>query len=313
VDFIASIPSVLGAAAVVPPFLYLLSLTLLDERPQPPVIVTGCFVLGGLSIFLLEWAQFLPFVISDFGVLYSFLQAMADTAAPEEAAKVLILLLFARGYMAYDHPLEGVIYGAAIGLGFAAYENLVLLATMPDEWRDHSAIRNVLTVPVHGALGVIAGVYVARARFGDTFTGRHDTFLAWRNYALAWVVPTFLHGLYNFPLLLVRNSPGFRRNYAPVLQITAFLFGVIVMLLATRLIYRVSAAEEAVWARHARWSLLGPRAWRLDIIGFAAGFLGALMILVQVKNYLDGMAFTGRQPQSVSPNRRSAEATATAR
>src|SRR5450759_4225109 len=54
----------------------------------------------------------------------TYFHATFEVAAPEEAAKVIVLVFFCSRYIAYDHPMEGVVYGAAVGLGFAAYENL---------------------------------------------------------------------------------------------------------------------------------------------------------------------------------------------
>ena len=62
--------------------------------------------------------------------------------------------------------MDTVVYGAAAGLGFAAYENLAYLVQHADMWRSLAALRSVLTVPFHGALGIIAGAYIAIARAG---------------------------------------------------------------------------------------------------------------------------------------------------
>ena len=60
--------------------------------------------------------------------------------------------------------MDTVVYGAAAGLGFAAYENLAYLVQHAEMWRSLAALRSVLTVPFHGALGIIAGAYLAIAR-----------------------------------------------------------------------------------------------------------------------------------------------------
>src|SRR6266446_6711423 len=56
-----------------------------------------------------------------------------------------------------------LLHGAAAGLGFAAYENLAYLVQHPEIWRSLAVLRSVLTVPFHGALGIIAGAYLASA------------------------------------------------------------------------------------------------------------------------------------------------------
>ena len=70
--------------------------------------------------------------------------------------------------------MDTVVYGAAAGLGFAAYENLAYLVQHADMWRSLAALRSVLTVPFHGALGIIAGAYIAIARAGTALgANRH--------------------------------------------------------------------------------------------------------------------------------------------
>jgi hypothetical protein len=57
-------------------------------------------------------------------------------------------------------------------------------------------------VPVHGALGVIIGIYAVKAKFG-TLSGdtrrRGGRILS---YVSGWTIATILHGLFDFPLLL---------------------------------------------------------------------------------------------------------------
>ena len=82
--------------------------------------------------------------------------------------------------------MDTVVYGAAAGLGFAAYENLAYLVQHADMWRSLAALRSVLTVPFHGALGIIAGAYLAIARAG-TALGAHRHHRDWsRSQAGCW-------------------------------------------------------------------------------------------------------------------------------
>ena len=77
--------------------------------------------------------------------------------------------------------MDTVVYGAAAGLGFAAYENLAYLVQHSDMWRSLAALRSVLTVPFHGALGIIAGAYIAIARAG-TALGANRHHRDWARY-----------------------------------------------------------------------------------------------------------------------------------
>ena len=108
------------------------------------------------------------------------LHSILGVAAPEEIVKILVIVAVSTRRRPGADPMDTVVYGAAAGLGFAAYENLAYLVQHQEIWRSLAALRSVLTVPFHGALGIIAGAYLAhrairhRARRApaSTATGR---------------------------------------------------------------------------------------------------------------------------------------------
>ena len=67
--------------------------------------------------------------------------------------------------------------------------NLVLVAGM----------RGIMSVPFHGAVGAIAGAYIARARFGGALGAhRHVGWWRARMFVLAWLIPVVLHALFDW-------------------------------------------------------------------------------------------------------------------
>src|SRR3954454_9262715 len=164
-----SLPTVIGAAAIAPALLLLWLVIAADERPGPPLQVWTAFLLGAASISLLGLAR-TPFMslltISDSPKLALTLRAIFGVAAPEEIVKVLVIVAVSWQRRRFADPMETVVYGAAAGLGFAAYENLAYLAQHPEVWRSLAVLRSVLTVPFHGALGILAGAYLANGRYG---------------------------------------------------------------------------------------------------------------------------------------------------
>jgi hypothetical protein len=62
----------------------------------------------------------------------------------------------------FDEPLDGVIYGVAVSLGFATLENLLYLDRMglAIAWQ-----RAVFAVPAHALFGGAMGYYAGRAKF----------------------------------------------------------------------------------------------------------------------------------------------------
>jgi RsiW-degrading membrane proteinase PrsW (M82 family) len=290
---IEALPSVLGAAAVVPGLLYLISLTLIDNKPEPPFVVVASFFLGALSISLLG------FLHPEFGaaieramgeVFATFSEAFLGVAVPEEFVKALVLIVFCRPFIANRHPIEGVIYGAAVGLGFAAAENLLLLAYRPWDWSAHFVARSVLTVPLHGALGVIAGIYVSRAHYAPMLSGAAAIVRRGWMYVIAWLLPVSLHGLYDFPLLLALDDDPLNLS-ARTLRTTGFVIALAVIIKAAELTYRTAEAQYALPGPYGAGSRGDARYWRQHIIGGLAGVTGALMVLIEVRDWLQGAPF----------------------
>src|SRR4051812_2815277 len=153
-----SLPTVIGTAAVAPALLFLWLVIATDERPGPPIRVWSAFFLGAASISLLGLvrAPFAKLVVgSGHPWLDQALHSLLSVAAPEEIVKVLVIVAVSIvRRRTYADPMDTVVYGAAAGLGFAAYENLAYLVQHPDIWRALAALRSVLTVPFHGALGI---------------------------------------------------------------------------------------------------------------------------------------------------------------
>ena len=167
-------PAAIVAAAIAPALLLLWLVVTADRRPEPPRVVWTAFVLGALSIYLLRYMTgwLIPHLASSLHPELAIDEhALFVAAIPEETLKVLIIALFAYRARAFDEPMDGVVYGTAVGLGFVAHENLCYLSHAHD-WEALAIIRGVLTVPFHGALGAIAGAYIASARFGGAL-GAH--------------------------------------------------------------------------------------------------------------------------------------------
>src|SRR5215813_9528079 len=163
-NLLASLPTVIGTAAVAPALLILWLVVAAGERPGPPLKIWTAFGLGAASILLLG-APADPW-------LAQAQHAVFGVALPEEIVKILVIAAVSFRRRPFADPMDTVVYGAAAGLGFAAYENLAYLVQHADMWRSLAALRSVLTVPFHGALGVIAGAYLAIARSG-TALGAH--------------------------------------------------------------------------------------------------------------------------------------------
>ena len=205
---IDSLAAVAGAAALLPALMLLWLVVASDRRPDPPGLVATGFLLGVAAPFVTRLA--VPLVEpAVHAIANPFLSVAARAffiaALPEETAKIAAIAVLVLRLLAVHEPMDGVVYGAAIGLGFAAFENLGYLARHPLDWQSIALLRNLLTVPLHGALGAIAGAFLGRARFAQLF-GRHRRIAPL--LLCAWAIPVALHGGFDLAMLLLHDGLG---------------------------------------------------------------------------------------------------------
>jgi protease PrsW len=248
------VPGAMVASAIAPALLVLWLIVAADSRPEPPRVVWIAVGLGALATIpagLLElWLQRLipishnPWIAADES-------ALLFAAIPEEAIKVSIIAAIALRARDFDEPMDGLVYGTAVGLGFAAVENLLYLLGAGTRWGSLAVIRGVLSVPLHGALGAIAGAYIARARFGSALGGyRHDPWRRQRLLLSAWLIPVVLHALF--------DAPAFFFGKAAATGISGDAVGILVMAL---MIPVVGIGTIVYAVRLARWIAHRQKAW----------------------------------------------------
>jgi RsiW-degrading membrane proteinase PrsW (M82 family) len=290
-NLLASLPTVIGTAAVAPALLMLWLVVAAGERPGPPARVWSAFLLGAASISLLGIVR-APFVrllaAPENPWVAEVLRSVFGVALPEETVKILVIVAVSARRRAFADPMDTVVYGAAAGLGFAAYENLAYLVQHAEMWPSLAALRSVLTVPFHGALGVIAGAYLAMARSG-TALGAHRHHRDWaRISSLVLMVlgPVALHAGFDFPLLTLQQNPDLDPSIRLMLGSVSVLVGFSGIAFAARLVRRVSRhhAPRTEIARQ-RLSQLR-RMWALLVAGGGAGFAGLVFVLTSIHHWL---------------------------
>ncbi|MGN6114028.1 MAG: PrsW family glutamic-type intramembrane protease [Nitrobacter sp.] len=293
-NLLETLPTVIGAAAIAPALLLLWLVIAADERPGPPAMVWTAFVLGAASVSLLGLAR-VPFAlmttVNEPPWLALVLRSVFGIAAPEELVKIAAIAAIAAVAAMRRKPadpMDTVVYGAAAGLGFAAYENLAYLMQHADIWRSLAVLRSVLTVPFHGALGVIAGAYIAIARSG-TALGAHRHSRDWariRNRMLIFLVPIAVHAGFDTPLLALQQNPDLSGFGAFMLEATAMLVGFGTILFAAYLVRRVGA-HHAPRSETSRERIRNLRSmWALLLAGGGAGFLGTAFILSSIHRWM---------------------------
>ena len=123
-------------------------------------------------------------------------EALVLSGLIEEIAKWAMLMAAVYHWRAFDEPLDGLIYGVTIALGFATLENFFYLSShgVGISWQ-----RAVFAVPAHALFGGAMGYYAGRIKFSAK-AGRRASGV-WRDQILCLALPVLFHGAYNFALL----------------------------------------------------------------------------------------------------------------
>jgi RsiW-degrading membrane proteinase PrsW (M82 family) len=290
-NLLEALPTVVGTAAIAPALLMLWLVVAAGDNPGPPLKVWTAFLLGGASIVILGLLR-VPFQQIGFTPTdpwaAQLVHAIFGVAFPEEAAKIVVIAAMSSRRRQFGNAMDAVVYGAAVGLGFAAYENLAYLVQHADMWRSLAALRSVLTVPFHGALGIIAGAYLALARSGTALgANRHNRDWArGSSWALVLLGPVALHAAFDYPLLMLQRAPDLDPTVRIWLAVASVLIGFASIGFAVRLVRKVAHhhTPRTELAR-ARLSQLR-RMWAVLLLGGAAGFVGLVFVLTSAHHWL---------------------------
>ena len=187
---------------LVPPIIILLYFVLTDKFREPKGTVILIFFLGFLICLP---AGILNGLSHDFfydGSKYSdnLTSSFLGPAWAEELLKFSILYLIVLKRNEFNEPMDGLVYGVVVSLGFATYENYTYVyewaeQIAKDEGYDFAELsylvalgRSYSAIPMHGLNGAVMGYY-----FGMfAFSGNKKYLI------LSLILPYLFHGFYNF-------------------------------------------------------------------------------------------------------------------
>ena len=203
---------------------------------EPPTLLAATFVLsilfaGFAAIIntLFSVVQLLPLV----GLILFFYLVVGPV---EEAVKLLAVRLYAYRDDRFDSVIDGAVYGAVAGLGFATIENaiyitrglelptMLLAQTVAERFTDAldaggqiTAVRG-LAGPGHVIYSAFAGYYLGLAKFNRENAGPI--------IAKGLLIAAFIHATYN---TLVGIVPGLASLIVPGVPILVLFFGFVVV------------------------------------------------------------------------------------
>jgi len=203
-------------AALLPAFVLLKYIYRKDSiKPEPTKWLLKGFFYGILSTivstFISSPLGFLGFYTNEFTSVGGALStAFFGAAIPEEAAKLFMLWLLLRKNPYFDEKLDGVVYAACVGMGFASLENIMYLFSAYNEWVQVGIMRALISVPGHFMFAVIMGYYYSLGYWGHSK----------KHMVLAFVYPMLLHGIFDFLLM----ASGVTTHLISTLVMFAFIY-----------------------------------------------------------------------------------------
>lgn len=166
-----------------------------DVYKEPAGLLMWTFILGMLSAPCSTFfSGMVPATIEAGPFVKAAYSSILQAAVPEELSKFIMLYALIWNNRHFDEMFDGIVYGATIGLGFAALENILYVMNFGP-----SVIvsRAILAVPGHFFFGVSMGFFFALAKF---IPHMRPLFMT-----LTLVVPMTLHAVYDGLLMWAEN------------------------------------------------------------------------------------------------------------
>jgi RsiW-degrading membrane proteinase PrsW (M82 family) len=188
--------------------LFLLSLTIL-----PPILIVIIFAVSdkfkesNKEIFLVFISGILitipayianNFLIQDVYANYPFISeslasSFLSAAVVEEGLKFALLYFVVYRLREFNEPMDAMVYGVCVSLGFAASENIFYVYYLDLGEPIYVAIfRMFMTIPAHGIFGAMMGYFFMRYVF------IHKS----KSLFFSFLIPFLLHGFYNYFLYI---------------------------------------------------------------------------------------------------------------
>ena len=217
-------PAFIYLATILPPILIGIIIWKSDRFPEPGKFLMASFLLGasislplGFFIFLaennlaplfgidytilndyyyhkIEWAEFKKLSSNPYGWLSydSFFRA----AFLEEGIKFALLMFFCVRLSALNEPMDSIVYGAAIGLGYAAMENVGYLGSPfcgGEPWSISCVKSRYYPMVMHLSFGVLMGWLLSQNLFEERSIFKRRVMLI-----LSLSLPVIFHGAFNY-------------------------------------------------------------------------------------------------------------------
>ncbi len=173
-----------------------------DRNKEPLKLLIKLFLGGILSCFLVLFLSgilgsifpILTAETSELNLLELIIRVVIGIALIEEICKWFFVYFFSYNSKEFDEIYDMIIYSTFVALGFAFFENLLYVF---QGGISTGIVRAILAVPGHAWDGVFMGYYLGIAKQSSINNNKK---LTKKNIILSILVPTILHGFYDYCL-----------------------------------------------------------------------------------------------------------------
>lgn len=208
--------------------LYIFYRDIYNREPKFNLIIS--FILGCAAIVPAIFFEEAFMYTSDGTVAGVAIFSYAIVAFSEEFSKFLGLRLYSYNQKSFDEPLDGIVYGVMVSMGFATLENVMYVMKYAEIGLGYEVgIRRMfLSVPAHASFGVVMGYFVGRAKFDS----KNSLMLM----VAGLVAAIFFHGTYDFFLFVAETTIWGKQTGEGLLAGGAIVSFIVALVLSRRLI-----------------------------------------------------------------------------
>ena len=200
---------------IVPSILILLFFVYFDRFKEPKKVIIITFLFGVLITIPAGYLN--DFIMETFetenDINNALLGGFFAGGLVEESLKFLVLYFYILKEKAFNEPMDGIVYGTVVSLGFATLENYDYVYRLAEYYGlqpiDVAYARSYTDIHLHDLCGVIMGFYFGMYAFVS----------GGKNLSLALIVPYIIHGSYNFLV-------SFPNYYFLGVLLIAFIFSI---------------------------------------------------------------------------------------
>lgn len=184
--------------AILPVYLIGLYVYKKDKDKESRKLLTKLFIFGIISCIptvileLLVGSFFGP--EENMSLFTMFFYVFVSIAFIEELCKWFFVYKIAYNHHEFDHIYDAVVYSVFVSLGFAAFENILYIFQGN---LTTALLRAVSAIPGHACFAIAMGNYLGIAKMNYF---NNNLALEKKNLRLSIIIPTILHGLYDYCL-----------------------------------------------------------------------------------------------------------------